>query len=222
MKQLKKFLTSKEVLVTLFLLIIYGCLIFTIYFNGYSGVPKKVEDMPVTIVNQDSNSKHLANQLNDSLPFNHIHHSNNLNSTKQKLNDRKTFLIIAIPKNFSKDINQNKSVNLNFYINQSNQSAVTSGMNTVASSVGSTINQQVILKKGQAMLAEGQMSVLKKTLATQQKKMAAQVNTQNKPLQLHQLLPNLNLKPDLSNRLPQVVKNLIKLPKCRKLKSSKE
>jgi len=182
MKELKKFLTSKEVLVTLFLLIIYGCLIFAIYFNGYSGVPKKVDEMPVTIVNQDSKSKKLANQLDDSLPFKHIHHSSNLSDTQQKLKDRKTYLIIAIPKNFSKDISKNKSVDLNFYINQSNQSSVTTQMNAVATGVGNSVNQQVILKKGQAILAESQMKVLKQSLATQQKKMTAQVATQKQAI----------------------------------------
>lgn len=110
-------------------------------------MPNHLDQLPVTVVNQDRQSKKIANQLKKALPFDTVKTTTDLNQAKHQLNTRKTYLIVAIPKQFNKDIRANKQTTLNFYVNESNQTSVVSGMKSVAQTVGTTVNNNVLLQK---------------------------------------------------------------------------
>lgn len=62
-----KFLKSRGVLLALLVMLIYGVLVFSIYFTGYRPLPNRVTDLPITLVNQDKQSSKLNTQLKRSL-----------------------------------------------------------------------------------------------------------------------------------------------------------
>lgn len=190
---LGKFLKSKGPLLALAVVLIYGIIIFAIYFTGYHAMPNHLDQLPVTVVNQDQQSKKIANQLKKALPFDTVKTTTDLNQAKHQLNTRKTYLIVAIPKHFNKDIRANKQTTLNFYVNESNQTSVVSGMKSVAQTVGTTVNNNVALQKGTLMIAEPALTKLqttvkkeqtaaKSTVATQKAKIAAAPASSQKAL----------------------------------------
>ncbi|KRL79960.1 YhgE/Pip domain-containing protein [Secundilactobacillus paracollinoides] len=175
---LGKFLKSKGPLLALAVVLIYGIIIFAIYFTGYHAMPNHLDQLPVTVVNQDRQSKKIANQLKKALPFDTVKTTTDLNQAKHQLNTRKTYLIVAIPKQFNKDIRANKQTTLNFYVNESNQTSVVSGMKSVAQTVGTTVNNNVLLQKGALMIAEPALTKLQTTVKKEQTAAKATVATQ--------------------------------------------
>lgn len=182
MKTLWKFLTSRGVLITLGMVMVYGCLIFMIYFTGYHAMPTKFNELPVTIVNQNGNNKRLAKQLQSTLPFKHIHEEQSLGDAKQQLNARRTYLIIDIPANFTKVVKQNQTAKLDFYVNESVQTSVSSGMTSVAKTIGSNVNQQVMVQKGEAMLAKEPLAKLQGEVTEKQRQLTDKVATQQQQI----------------------------------------
>jgi uncharacterized phage infection (PIP) family protein YhgE len=171
---MKKFLTSKGPILALLVVALYGILVFLIYFEGYDAMPNHMDEMPISIVNQDSKSDKLASQIEDQLDFKHIKKTNDLSKAKSDLKSRKTYLIINIPKNFTRDVQQNKSTELNFYVNDSNSYSGVSAMKNVATAVGGSVNKQVIVEKGKSMLTKAQLSVLQQNVDAQKAQLATQ------------------------------------------------
>lgn len=160
-----KLLKSKGVILSLLVMLVYGVLVFAIYFTGYRPLPSHLTDLPITIVNQDHQAKKLNSQLKTSLSsFKTIHETTNLNSAINNLKNRKSYLIINIPHNFSKNIQANKNVRLNFYVNEANQSLVVTGMKNVANKVGASINNKVTVEKGKAILSQAMAKSLQQQI----------------------------------------------------------
>ncbi|ANK61448.1 YhgE/Pip domain-containing protein [Loigolactobacillus backii] len=173
--KLKKFLFSRGPILSLIVAILFGVFVFMIYYSGYHAMPTNLDQLSVTVVNQDKASQKLQGQLKSALPFDHVKTTENLSQAKKDLNDRKTNFIVAIPDNFQANIKQNKSTALNFYINESMQTSVVSSMRTIAKTIGANVNQQVIVQKGQTMLTESQLGILQKSVATQKSALEKEV-----------------------------------------------
>lgn len=180
-----KFLKSRGVLLALLVMLIYGVLVFSIYFTGYRPLPNRVTDLPITLVNQDKQSSKLNTQLKRSLKsFKTVHESSNLDRSINQLKDRQTYLVIDIPANFSKRVQANQPAQLNFYVNEANQTMVVNSMENVATKVGNAVNNRVIISKGQAIMTTAlvqqlrqQMNNLPVTAQAQQSQLVtAQVN----------------------------------------------
>lgn len=148
--------------------LVYGIIVFAIYFSGYHSMPNNVDKLTVTIVNQDKSSHQLSKQLKRTLPYDHVKTTTDLNKAKKQLDSHDTYLIINIPKEFSKNVSANKQPNLNFYINESNQTSVVSAMKSTAASVGSSVNQKLVIQKGTLMIAKPQLQQLSKQLKQDQ------------------------------------------------------
>ncbi|MFT8742876.1 ABC transporter permease [Lentilactobacillus hilgardii] len=159
---LKKFITSRGVILATIVSVLYGCLIFTIYFTGYQAMPKHVDELTVTVVNRNKNTRTLADQIEKGLPFKHIKKVSNLRTAKKQLNNKKTAMIIEIPWNFKSRISSNSKTNLNFYIDEATPYSQVSALKTVSQKIGYTVNQQVIIEKGKAMLLKEPMTDLEK------------------------------------------------------------
>lgn len=182
--KLQKFLTSKGTLLAFSVTLIYGILVFLIYFTGYHAMPNHMNRLPVTIVNQDKNSKTVAHQVKASLSkkFDKVSETTNLSQAQNDLNARKTYLIVDIPHNFANDIQNNRATTLHFYVNESNPSTVVSTMKSVATTIGNTVQKKVIVQKSEAALtasATQQLTSQVQSLpAAQQQRAVAQVHQQ--------------------------------------------
>ncbi|WP_311407056.1 YhgE/Pip domain-containing protein, partial [Liquorilactobacillus uvarum] len=117
----RKFLISKGTIGALFMILFYGLVMVGTYFSGYKVIPHKVKELPVAIVNQDTQSQSLKKQLKKDLPFHHVRTQYTLTQAQKKLKNRQIYMIIQIPKNFhSKIVKQEQNTNLKFWINESN------------------------------------------------------------------------------------------------------
>lgn len=174
----KQFISSKGPILALVVGLLYGIIVFFIYYSGYSAVPNNVDELPVTMVNQDQKSNTLTKQIKKALPYKHIKSTTNLSNAKKALNNRDTFLIINIPKNFANDISANKQPNLNFYINESNQTSVVSAMKSTATTIGNTVQQQIGVQKGTLLIAKPQLESLQQQLKQDQATAKAKINQQ--------------------------------------------
>lgn len=165
--KLRKFLTSKGTLLSLLVTLVYGILVFVIYFTGYHAMPNHMNRLPVTIVNQDTSSQTISHQLKTSLnkEFDHVHQTSSLSKAKRDLNSRKTYLIVDIPQSFSNDVKNNKQTTLHFYINESNQTSVVSAMKSTANTIGSTVQKKVIVQKSEAALSQSTLKQMQSQLA---------------------------------------------------------
>lgn len=189
-----KFLKSKGVILSLICMLLYGIIVFFIYYIGYQPIPKQINQLPISIVNEDKENSQFKTSLKKSLnSFDTIHENSNLKHEINNLKDRKTFMIIDIPKDFNKNIKKNKPVKLSFYINEANQSIVTTSLKTIANNIGNTVNNKIIVQKGKVILTHAITKQLQQQnkaslreaqnqLATlppaQRKKMAEQLNLQ--------------------------------------------
>lgn len=178
----KKFMTSRGSILALVVALLYGLLIFTIYYTGYQAMPKHLNELPVTVVNQDRKSQQLKHQIKDALPFKTVKTTNSLTQAKWNLNHRRSYLVVAIPANFSQRVQKNQFTKLDFYVNESNQTSVVSGMKLISQKVGDRVSQQVILKKGQAMLAKGQLTQLDRQLKKQTAALQSQLATKKRAI----------------------------------------
>lgn len=174
----KQFISSKGPILALVVGLLYGIIVFFIYYSGYSAVPNHVDELPVTMVNQDQKSDQLTKQIKKALPYKHIKSTTNLSSAKKALDARDTFLVINIPKNFANDIAANKQPNLNFYINESNQTSVVSAMKSTATTIGNTVQQQIGVQKGTLLIAKPQLESLQQQLKQDQTTAKAKIDQQ--------------------------------------------
>lgn len=134
-------------------MIVYGVLVFFIYFSGYKPLPTHIKDLPITIVSTDRENQPLKKQIKTSLKsFKHVNETNNINAAKKDLQDRQTFMVVEIPHNFTKKVTENKQANLSFYINDANQSLVVSGLKNIANNIGSAVNNGITLQKSKAIM----------------------------------------------------------------------
>lgn len=162
----KQFLLSKGVIGAFIVVLFYGLLMVGIYFSGYKAVPDKIDRLPVAIVNQDSNSQALQNQLKDNLPFKHVKTNLSLNDAKKQLNDRKIYLIINIPNKFSDNLanlGHDEQAQLKFYINYANPMTAVSAMETVTNRIGNQVQKNILLQQGKAILSASAAKQLEQT-----------------------------------------------------------
>lgn len=164
--EFKKFIFSKGVLLALAVTIFYGIFMISIYFSGYKAIPDKIKDLPIAVISNDSDSQELKDNLVKKLPFNTIHKNWTLNRAKKELNKRSIYLIVEIPKDFSNNVKTlDKTAKLHFYINESNPTTAVTAMESVATKIGASINENILLNKGKAILTNAQLTILKEQVA---------------------------------------------------------
>lgn len=155
MEILSKFLKSKGVLLASLVTIVYGVLVFFIYFSGYKPLPTHIKDLPITIVSTNNQNDELQKQIKTSLKsFKHVNETSNITSAKKNLRNRETFMIVEIPHNFTEKVTANKQANLNFYINDANQSLVVSGLKNIANNIGTAVNTGIMLQKSKTIMSK--------------------------------------------------------------------
>ncbi|MDF7683431.1 ABC transporter permease [Lactobacillus sp. ESL0679] len=197
----KKFITSRGPLLATLVTLLYGILVFAIYFFGYHAMPTNVDKLPITIVNQDTHSKTIARQLKKSLPFDTINETKNLSQAKTDLDQRTTYLIIDIPRDFAKKASQNRSAQLHFYINDSNQSTVTAAMKSTAQSVAASLNKKISTQKAVMQIAAPKLKTLKRNLLKQEQQAQLEIAQAKQQIATSPAA----MQPKLTTRLKQKV-----------------
>ncbi|MBM7679859.1 hypothetical protein JOD43_000018 [Pullulanibacillus pueri] len=135
--------------------IFYQIIFMVIYLPGYSAVPKNIDELHVAIVNDDDHyGKAIAKQLKESLPFKEIDTDKTLKETQDLLEDRKISMVIHIPSDFSANLQstENKQPNIDYYVNGSNPTMITSTLTSITSQIDSKISEQFSVNKAKGIL----------------------------------------------------------------------
>jgi uncharacterized phage infection (PIP) family protein YhgE len=144
---LAKFLKSKGVIYAIILAIFYQVAMVGLYIYGYHVLPGGVDELGVNIVNQDgSQGEAIQKELTANLPFQHVTADQNLEKSKDALDNRSIQMIIVIPQDFISNLTKGKS-EFDFYINQSNTMTTTTTMTAVAQSITDNFNKAISQKK---------------------------------------------------------------------------
>ncbi|MVP01662.1 YhgE/Pip domain-containing protein [Paenibacillus lutrae] len=153
MKSFVTLLKDKSVIGGIVMALFYQIVFISVFMYGYSAVPKNIDQLSVSIVNEDTKAgKDIAEQLQKQLPF-QITSDSSLAEAKEELNDRKTHMIVHIPANFTEQLSkQGEQVKMDFLINQSNPAMVTSTMQQVVSQITGSLNQQFAVQGVQGIL----------------------------------------------------------------------
>ena len=166
MNAIKKFFTNKFTIASFLVILFYGMCMIGIYFSGYKVVPDKIEDLPIAIVNEDTDSEALAKQLTSEMPFNHIQKNDSLKTAKQKLKNRDVYLVIYIPKDFQSQIKNGESTEIGFYVNEANPMTAVQSMESVANTIGANVRQSIILTRDKEIFTKIELAQLKTELET--------------------------------------------------------
>ncbi|RIX53928.1 DUF3533 domain-containing protein [Paenibacillus nanensis] len=141
---MKLFLKNKLIMSGVFMMIFYQVMMITIFMSGYSAMPKNMPELTVAIVNEDAQSgEQFVTQLKEQLPF-HIKTDLSLDEARSALDDRDVHLVMHIPGDFTQVLSeQGKQAKLDFYINQSGPTTVSSSMQSVANQIASQLTANI-------------------------------------------------------------------------------
>ncbi|WP_255247753.1 YhgE/Pip domain-containing protein [Paenibacillus sp. 7523-1] len=146
-------LKHKGVKAGIFMIVFYQIVMLTVFMSGYSAIPKNVTNLTVAIVNEDQQSgTEFVQKLQEQLPF-HIVTDESLEQAKTGLEDRDIHMVIRIPGDFTEKLSeQSGKAQLEYLINESNPTTITSSMKSVAAEITAQISAQVQAQSFEAVL----------------------------------------------------------------------
>ncbi|MBE7680712.1 ABC transporter permease [Paenibacillus sp. P13VS] len=150
---MKSMLKHKGVKAGIFMIVFYQIVMLTVFMSGYSAIPKNVTNLTVAIVNEDQQSgTEFVQKLQEQLPFN-IVTDESLEQAKTGLEDRDIHMVIRIPGDFTEKLSeQSGKAQLEYLINESNPTTITSSMKSVAAEITAQISAQVQAQSFEAVL----------------------------------------------------------------------
>lgn len=142
MKGLKQYFKTPETYTGMMLAMAFQVIFFFIWMTAYSGVNERLDHLKVALVNQDKKIEaSFTKKLHESLPFS-VAEQTSLEITKNQMDMRNWDMIVTIPANFSYQLHETGTANLDFYINQSSTTLTKSLMESAAKEVTTQINHQ--------------------------------------------------------------------------------
>ncbi|RUS49021.1 YhgE/Pip domain-containing protein [Cohnella sp. AR92] len=156
MKNVLTLLRNKAFISGFVMFLFFESLMLLVFLPGYTAIPKNLPSMTVALLNDDKGEAGagIADGLSRQLPFKLDVHTT-LEQAKEDLDDRKIHMIVQIPEDFSEKIaDPGEQVKLNFFINQSNPSTVSSTMQSVINQVTTAFNQQLAVQTVQGTLRQ--------------------------------------------------------------------
>ncbi len=121
-------------------------LIFSIvWMTGYAGVTEKIGNLKVMVVNEDAFiGNEIASNISEQLPF-ETESADTLDEARQELIERRAYLVIHIPADFSQQLQTpGEKGQIHYLTNESNPSLIKNMMGNMTENITSKINQEVI------------------------------------------------------------------------------
>lgn len=143
MKTLRAFFKRKETVIGIGAALAFQLIFFTIWLTAYDGILNRTDQFKVAIVNDD---KTIGEQVTGKILSNEnigAERVLQLKKAEDDLNERKWNMVIHIPKNFSSNLTQGKTANLEYLINQAAPTISRQAMESVASQLTKSVNDQV-------------------------------------------------------------------------------
>ena len=150
----KKFIFNKMTLFAVLFAMLYQVFMLGIYLGGYRYTANHTEDATVVYVNKDGkNGAKIIDEIADNMDFK-AKKVSKLSEAKDLLKDHKAVLVMEVPKNYTEDLSNGKSVQLNYYVNSAGDSMSKSIGTTVSTKVTDKLNETVTSKKIQATMVQ--------------------------------------------------------------------
>lgn len=186
MKTLKKYFAYQETFVGLASAFAFLLIFFCIWMTAYDGVTNRTDGLKIGLVNQDEQiGSTIQKSLLENLPFD-VKIYQSIQLAKTDMNQRELDMVMLIPKGFSKQIQGNGEVQIEFFINQANASLAKQMMDGAAKNITNEINENVFAIKKQITI----QNITKQMESALQSKELAQ-NVSNHLVESIQLM-NLN------------------------------
>jgi Predicted membrane protein len=133
----RQFLFNKGTRFAVIMALCYQVFMLGIYFYGYHAIPGNVNGLSIELYNGDGvPGSELLKGLSRGLPY-RISFADSLVEAQQRLNERKTAMIIEVPAGFC----EGKTGSMNFYINKSNPQITVMTMQQTAEGLISALNE---------------------------------------------------------------------------------
>ncbi|PIH56981.1 YhgE/Pip domain-containing protein [Paenibacillus sp. LK1] len=155
---MKNILKHGGVKAGIFMIVFYQIVMLTVFMSGYSAIPKNVTNLTVAIVNEDQQSgTGFVQKLQEQLPFKVVTNES-LEQAKTGLEDRDIHMIIRIPGDFTEKLSeQDGKAQLQYLINESNPTTITSSMKNVAAEITAQMGAQVQAQSFEGVLSSMQV-----------------------------------------------------------------
>lgn len=155
---MKNILKHGGVKAGIFIIVFYQIVMLTVFMSGYSAIPKNVTNLTVAIVNEDQQSgTEFVQKLQEQLPFKVVTNES-LEQAKTGLEDRDIHMIIRIPGDFTEKLSeQDGKAQLQYLINESNPTTITSSMKNVAAEITAQMGAQVQAQSFEGVLSSMQV-----------------------------------------------------------------
>jgi len=155
---MKNILKHGGVKAGIFMIVFYQIVMLTLFMSGYSAIPKNITNLTVAIVNEDQQSgTEFVQKLQEQLPFKVVTNES-LEQAKTGLEDRDIHMIIRIPGDFTEKLSeQDGKAQLQYLINESNPTTITSSMKNVAAEITAQMAAQVQAQSFEGVLSSMQV-----------------------------------------------------------------
>lgn len=151
---LKKFIFNKLTLIAVIFASFYQLIMIGINLNGYKYASKHLDESTIVYVNHDGKTgQEMIDNLVKNLDFKDKQ-MNSVKKGKQLLEDHEAALVLEVPKDYTKDLSQGKSVSLNYYVNSAGDSMSRSLGSNVATNITDKVNETVTSKKMQKIMSQ--------------------------------------------------------------------
>ncbi|WP_077601493.1 YhgE/Pip domain-containing protein [Oceanobacillus sojae] len=143
MNVLKSFFKQKETLLGIAAAVAFQLIFVIVWLTGYDGVYDRTDQFSIGIVNDDQMlGEEIVTQIKDKDLF-QITEFEELHEAKQELDERDVNMLIHLPDNMMEQLQNNETVSIDYFINQSAPTLTKQMMETTANTLNSQVNQQV-------------------------------------------------------------------------------
>jgi len=143
MNGLKALFRIRETYIGIFATIAFQIIFFTVWMTAYDGVSERKENLIIGVLSEDRDlGQEISKQIEELLPYN-VQTFTSIDNAKNELDNRNINMIIQIPADFTIQIQERKTANIIYWINQANASLSKSLMEGIANQLTEEINHNL-------------------------------------------------------------------------------
>lgn len=143
MKVFQNFFKEKETLLGIAAAIAFQLIFVVVWLTGYDGVYDRTDQFSIGIVNDDQElGEEIVKEIKDRDLF-QIKEYKQYTEAIQELDERNVNMLIHIPDNMMKQLQNNETVSIDYFINQSAPTLTKQMMEKAANTLNSQVNRQV-------------------------------------------------------------------------------
>ncbi|CAM3459457.1 YhgE/Pip domain-containing protein [Marinicrinis lubricantis] len=155
MKQaFQAFFKQKTTMIGMMTAMMFQIIFSIVWMTGYDGVTNNVDQLKIAVVNEDETmGAAVVDNLKTVLPF-QVETETALEQAQSRLDDREVQMVVHIPGDFSHQLQTpGQTVQLAYYINESNPALIKSMMSEAAARITAAVNKEAIASSAAIVLS---------------------------------------------------------------------